>query len=569
MRATEPAPACLTAPRPSDSPAAPAQSSPAWPERLLVSWAALALVLLAETLFLTIRHDAGRFVHSADRLSGLIAALPGVLRIGLSVLAAIVILAAWRLRGQFGQLVRERDLVTGLWPWLPLQLAAFAVLEHFSGRVFEGPVPPDAGEVLAWLAAAAGTAFFWLAAILPPRFWPWVIQSGGGTLVMGLVIGLAAWGAGWLVRPSWQSAAAPTFWAAGGLLRLMDREVVCEPDSFVLGTPGFRVRIDPACAGYEGVGLVCLYLGIYLALFRREVRFPQALALLPLGALAAWSLNVVRSVGLILIGDSISPELALGGFHSQAGWLAFNVVALGLVYAAHRSRYLMVQPAHQTGRNPTAAYLAPFLAVVLAQMLTEAFFNSSPALYPLRVILGGAVLAYYWRSIAALRPPADVVAARASGPVWAVLAGGAVFVMWLGLGEFSPSTHPPPDPRAALSGWPLWLVALWVTVRAIGSVVIIPIVEEVAFRGFLLRRLVAADFQSVTPGRFTWLAILISSLLFGLLHGQWLAGTLAGLAYAAVYARRGRLGDAILAHATTNGLITVVALVTGKWALWS
>jgi membrane protease YdiL (CAAX protease family) len=56
---------------------------------------------------------------------------------------------------------------------------------------------------------------------------------------------------------------------------------------------------------------------------------------------------------------------------------------------------------------------------------------------------------------------------------------------------------------------------------------------------------------------------------FGALHGRWLAGTLAGLCYALALYRRGRLGDAVLAHATTNALIAADVLATGTWSLWS
>jgi membrane protease YdiL (CAAX protease family) len=56
-------------------------------------------------------------------------------------------------------------------------------------------------------------------------------------------------------------------------------------------------------------------------------------------------------------------------------------------------------------------------------------------------------------------------------------------------------------------------------------------------------------------GRFTWLSFVVSSVAFGLLHGRWLAGTLTGMAYAAALYRRGRIGEAVYAHMTTNALI--------------
>jgi membrane protease YdiL (CAAX protease family) len=57
--------------------------------------------------------------------------------------------------------------------------------------------------------------------------------------------------------------------------------------------------------------------------------------------------------------------------------------------------------------------------------------------------------------------------------------------------------------------------------------------------------------------------------LFGALHGQWLAGMAAGVVYALSQRRRGQLGDAVLAHGTTNGLLTTYALATGNWSSWS
>lgn len=60
-----------------------------------------------------------------------------------------------------------------------------------------------------------------------------------------------------------------------------------------------------------------------------------------------------------------------------------------------------------------------------------------------------------------------------------------------------------------------------------------------------------------------------ASLLFGLLHERWLAGTLAGMAYCLAQYYRGRIGDAILAHATTNAAIAAYVLSTGSWSLWS
>jgi CAAX prenyl protease-like protein len=79
----------------------------------------------------------------------------------------------------------------------------------------------------------------------------------------------------------------------------------------------------------------------------------------------------------------------------------------------------------------------------------------------------------------------------------------------------------------------------------------------------------SVDWRELPPGRFSWMSLLVSSIVFGLMHSSWLAGTLAGLAHAFSVSRRGQLLDAVLAHATTNALLASYVLATGAWALWS
>ena len=87
-------------------------------------------------------------------------------------------------------------------------------------------------------------------------------------------------------------------------------------------------------------------------------------------------------------------------------------------------------------------------------------------------------------------------------------------------------------------------------------------------RGYLLHRLISSDFDKLSP-RFTWLSFFLSSFLFGVLHGRWLAGTVAGMFYAWAMYRRGKVGDAIIAHATTNALIAADVLILGNWNFWN
>ena len=70
------------------------------------------------------------------------------------------------------------------------------------------------------------------------------------------------------------------------------------------------------------------------------------------------------------------------------------------------------------------------------------------------------------------------------------------------------------------------------------------------------------------PAGSPWLSFVVSAVPSGALHGRWLAGTVAGMCYAWALSRRGRVDDAILAHAITNALIAAAVLILGNWGLW-
>jgi CAAX prenyl protease-like protein len=109
----------------------------------------------------------------------------------------------------------------------------------------------------------------------------------------------------------------------------------------------------------------------------------------------------------------------------------------------------------------------------------------------------------------------------------------------------------------------------WLLFRVQGAVITVPLAEELAFRGYLLRKLVASDFESVPFDSFTWTSFIVSSIAFGALHQSWVAGILAGTLFALAMYRRGRLADAIAAHAIANALLTIYVISTGSWSLWT
>jgi exosortase E/protease (VPEID-CTERM system) len=327
----------------------------------------------------------------------------------------------------------------------------------------------------------------------------------------------------------------------------------------VFGTPEFLVNIAPQCSGYEGIGLVTVFLALYLWLFRSGIRFPQAFVLFPIGALAIWLANVVRIAALVAIGTSYSPALAEGGFHSQAGWMSFVGLALGFIAITHRMRFFSsvgLDGAAEEINPIAAALLVPFLVLMGSMMITAAFSQGFDLLYPVRVVATAAALLCFRR----------VYARWDWSWSWlSVAIGGAVFLMWIALGRFATGDNT--ALRAGIAELRQGEAAIWIGFRVIGSVLVVPLVEEMVFCGYLLRRLAAADFDGVS--HFSWVPFLLSSVAFGLLHGRWVAGVLPGMAYALALYRRGKLGDAVVAHMTTNGLIALLVLTAGAWWLWS
>lgn len=182
--------------------------------------------------------------------------------------------------------------------------------------------------------------------------------------------------------------------------------------------------------------------------------------------------------------------------------------------------------------------------------------------YGVRVGIVLIALVALWRYYEELRE-----APSPSASVWllGVGIGVAVFVAWIYL-DFKPLALDPGegfDPRS--DG--VLDVGL-VMVRMAGAALVVPVMEEVFWRSFLLRWIQRPSFRSVDPTTLGFKAIFISSLLFASEHRLWFAGLVAGLAYAWLYKKTGNLWVPILAHAVTNGLLGAYVVATGTWSLW-
>ncbi len=401
-----------------------------------------------------------------------------------------------------------------------------------------------------WLPILAGFFFSWLACLVRPHRWLeiarcwwrwWLFGLGAGCLSIFLSKALAR---------CWYALPTTTLWATERWLRLFFDHVVVDRETCYIGCKGFGVKVYAFCSGYEGMALIACYVFCYLWLKREQLKFPLALALLPVSMLLSFAANSVRLALLVTIGALVSPELANEGFHFRAGWLTFVLLGVALVVLVERQGWLHKERVPR--RSVALPYLMPLLVLLISMMVTLTFSGDFDFYYPLRVMLVIGVLLQFRQQYSELFGPVS------SRSLWC---GLGVYVLWIALAAPSEGTNP----ATQMSGLAL---SIWLGFRVLGSVVVVPLVEELAFRGYLLRRLQGPNFESVPIGSLNLRSVVVSSLCFGLLHQSWLAGFAAGVSYALVIRNRGSLSDAVVAHGVTNLCLAVQVVALGTWGYW-
>jgi exosortase E/protease (VPEID-CTERM system) len=411
-----------------------------------------------------------------------------------------------------------------------------------------------------WLVVGSGAAVAALWAMAPGPLWRDAARALSVIWVYAGMAALLGTAGMQLAQSLWAPTSALTFDLVRRLLTPLLPGLTADSAASVLSTGRFAVQIAEGCSGLEGVGLMLAFSSAWLLLFRPEYIFPRALLLIPISIAAIFALNVLRIAALMLIGDAGFPDVAQYGFHSQAGWIAFNAVACGLVLLSRRSAWLYRASSPLTSSaayNPTAVYLVPLLAILAAGALTSALSSDFEYLYPLRAAAGLGMLVVYRKRLAGLDWHWSW-----RGPVF----GAVVFLLWIGCAHYELHAAVIPAKLAAL---PPGLRGSWIAGRLAGGVLIVPIAEELAYRGYLMRRLISADFEAVAFSSVRWAAIAATAVVFGLMHGaMWLPGIAAGLVYGLLIMRRGQMGEAVVAHATSNALIAASVLGWNQWQLW-
>ncbi|MFA8386786.1 MAG: exosortase E/protease, VPEID-CTERM system [Pelagibaca sp.] len=372
------------------------------------------------------------------------------------------------------------------------------------------------------------------------------------TIFITLLIPSLAWAIGlvWNWSDTLQLA---TFYSVAVMLAILGNDVFVNLERETIGIVDFFVEVAESCSGIEGLALTTAFMAIYALMMKDDLRMGRFwLIVWPAALVLSFILNVVRITVLILIGAYVSPELAVNGFHSFAGWLSFTLLALLILTIVNILPGLSKTPkaASKTDHPPltqdrSAAFIVPFLAFMLSALVVHTFSQTPEIWYGVQVAAMALALWVFRKPVLALTRDFDLVA---------VGAGLLIGIGWIVTAE-------PAEPYASLAEFGALALTVWVVLRVIGTAILVPVVEELFFRGYL--------FSLIDDGSVLRrvLAIVITTAGFAALHSRPMAAAIAGVIFALVLLRRGRVFDAIVAHAVANGLIAAAALATGQWSL--
>jgi uncharacterized protein len=224
-------------------------------------------------------------------------------------------------------------------------------------------------------------------------------------------------------------------------------------------------------------------------------------------------------------------------------------------------------------RSPSVAYTGPFFIFLALLALSKVVPLPALAMQAGFVAIMAAVIVMVTRPAPDCGPAFDF---RVRHWVSTPLIGLAVFAIWVApdrlfpgyrhfwlfenpvMGKLQNGLSAEARDQTAI----LWL-------RAIRAVAIVPVVEELFWRGWLMRWLISPRFESIPLGTWSARAFWIVALLFASEHGPyWDVGLAAGVVYNWWMVRTRSLGDLVAAHAVTNACLSAYVVWTGKWEYW-
>lgn len=416
-------------------------------------------------------------------------------------------------------------------------------------------------ELIVFFSATA----LWLA---PKAYWAVLIKRYKARLILAAIFVIAVIMSRVLYfdpdKILYELLLSPTLYLAHNVGTFLGLDLVEGTKTSIFGTPHFKVSVGSECAGYQGSFILTSVLTGYIWYYRAELIMPRVILTALLGVLSLFILNAVRIALLVAVGHYWSPTVAINGFHSVAGLLMLLLVFSVALYGLNEVQWLRkikLGPLKQKASSEiseTLFWATPLLVEIAVSLATTALSGSFYWAYPVHIMF---VAVYMW--VYRQRLPTLRFSDQITSPV---VGGIAVFALWIYL--------IPSDPQASrlfeheLLSAPIYITAVWLIFRVIGSSIIVPIVEELAFRSFAWAYVDEKIGRQYSDQTKLLIKLTLSSTAFALLHSAFIASFLASLAYGVIFQRRKHLSDAVLAHAVTNLLIALYVMLTGNWSYW-
>ncbi len=478
-------------------------------------------------------------------------------RVALVIVGLLVLSRLRILRAPMTRLLDAIEAESRPASWLLLNAAGVVLLTMpYAIHVLGPPVDLTSGAgLLLWamgsVLAAAGLVL-WL---IDPRRLLQLLDWRLGAVVSAFLLFPEV---GWLFSQRlWAESTlqSMTFTTTTWLLSLIATDLQTFPADAEIVFDGFGVRVGHPCSGLTGIVFSVTVVAGYIAVMHRDLHIGRSFLMVPVVAVLSWLLNALRIAALVTTGAWVSPELAVNGFHSYAGWIAFTLVTGGMILMIDRIAWF--QKGLDAGstplplpiwRDPVAAKIVPFAVFLLSSLLAGAFFEPASLGYPMRMAMTSLALLAFYRCMPRGLP-------GLSGPA-PILVGTMIAALWLSM-QSGPG-HTLAEAAPGLTGTAL---TTWIIFRLAGTAIVVPVTEELFFRGYLMRRL------TLPTGYGPAVGVVASSVLFAGLHGNWVLAFAAGIAFAVLYQRSGRLIDAIAAHMVANAMIGLWAVCTDNWAV--
>lgn len=327
----------------------------------------------------------------------------------------------------------------------------------------------------------------------------------------------------------------------------------------------FFGEVAPGCAGYEGVSFIVLFMIIFYPYLRKAFNRIEFFLVLSVCVAVVFLMNSIRMAILMYVGEHISPEVAIGGFHTNFGMLTLVIVSIICMVSVwiksnfDSSNKIQIEENHTLSKkfNDETVMIMPLVMLLSTSLITGIASSKFNWLYPVPIVFA-AIACFPIRSkIYSFRPHRLYIPS---------LVGLIVFFIWIYL-----------IPRDAnyevefienLNTYGQGVAVIWILFRILGSSLVVPVVEELAFRGALWDIIIEKLTIDISPNSKKIVSLLSTSLAFGYLHEDMVAATIAGISYGLLRFFYNNKSYPIIAHVTTNFLIALYVVAFKAWSYW-